>query len=155
MSKLGIEAVVYRNTGSYGSPTWSEVTRISDFTPNEKWDVAEIMIRLARVKFGAKTTLDIGFTGKLLRDDDDANYLAFVDAARSPDDVVDLLILDGPNDVVGSIGVRADYQITDNTGSQNPGDVLYMDLNGVPYPTANSPSFAEVEAGPTITYTAI
>lgn len=156
MSKLGIEAVVYRNTsGDWNSPTWVACDLIQDFSPNEGWDVAEIVIRRSRVKMGAKTTLDISFTGKMLRDDSDSNYLAFLAAVRSPDATLDLLILDGDKGVAGSNGVRALYQITSNTGSQNPADVLYMDLAGHPYPNANAPEYASATGGGAITFTTI
>ncbi len=155
MAKLGIDSVFYRNSASHGSPSWEACDGLSDFTPNENWTVADILIRRSRVKFGAKTELDIGFSGKLLKEPGDENYEAILDALRSPDGTLDLLILDGPIDVVGSVGIRADFQITTGTGSQNPGDVLYMDIAGVPYPTSNAPQYAEVGDGAVLAYTDI
>ncbi len=160
--KLGVEAFAYLNTNVDGdnipdndSPTWTEITGVSDFTPNETWDVAEIIERGSRVKKGAKTTLDIGFTGKIRKNENSATFVAIREALRSPDNYVDLLILDGPIDEVGSVGIRADYQITDGGGSQNPGDVLYTEFKGVPYPTDNDCSYVEIEVASVLTEVAI
>jgi hypothetical protein len=37
--KLGMEAKLYRNTGSYAAPTWSEMTNVKDLTLNLEADV--------------------------------------------------------------------------------------------------------------------
>lgn len=146
---LGIEAkVYYRSGGTWGAPTWTEVDAISDFTPNETWDVAEILIRRSRVKHGAKTTLDLSFTGKLLIEPANAVYLEILETVRSPDDTIDLMILNGANDENGVVGVRGNYQLTSNSDSQNPGDVQYIQFNGQPYPVVDeAPQYVEVAGG--------
>lgn len=154
--KHGVDASAYINTsGSFGSPAWSELDLFSDLTPNGGWDAAEINIRRSKVKYGAKTNLDIGFTGRMLCDSADANYLLLLAAWQSLTGTVDLLILDGPITTVGSFGYRAEFQITAGNQPQPTTDVLYREFAAVPYPTANIPKWAEVTAGPTVTFTDI
>ena len=153
--KQGIDASAYINVGTYNAPTWSELDLFSNVTPNGGWDAAEINIRRSLVKYGAKTNLDLGFTGKMLCDDSDANYVLMRQSWMSLTSTVDLLILDGPVTTVGSFGYRAEFQITAGGQDQPTTDVLYRDFAAVPYPTANKPKWAEVVAGPSVTFTDI
>lgn len=139
--KAGIDASLYLNTGSYGAPTWVEADLFSQVTPNGGWDKADILIRRSHVKYGAKTVIDLGFSGKMLCDDADPNYQLFLAAWKGLNATVDLLVLDGPLETSGSFGYRADFQITAGGQDQPVDDVLYRDFEAVPYPTANKPQW--------------
>ena len=153
--KHGIDCFLGRNTATWGSPTWVELTGVASLTPNGGWDAAEILIRRSRIKYGAKVTLDIGFSGRILCEDTDAGYTAFMTAFRSLTAVMDLLVLDGDIATIGAFGYRAEVQITAGAQDQSPGDVLYRDFTAVPYPTVNIPQYAEVTTGPVVTFTNI
>ena len=139
MPKHGIDASIYLNTGTHGAAVWVEADLFGDVTPAGGWDKADIVTRRSRVKMGAKVMLDLGFTGKMLCEDDDTTYVAFRDAWQSLTATVDLLVLDGPIDVAGSFGWRADYQITAGAQDQPTNDVLYRNFEAVVYPTENPP----------------
>jgi hypothetical protein len=161
---LGIDSVFYLNTNIDGnnvpgwdSPTWSEVDAISDLQENTDWDVADIPIRRSLVKQGAKTMIDVGVSCKLLREPANAEYVILLNALRTRD-VVDILVLDGPKDEVGSSGFRYIAQVVKGGGSQNTGDALYRDIVFMPYPDADTdriPQWADVGAGPVLTFTPI
>jgi len=110
MAKIGIKCVLYRNTGTNGSPSWSAVTVIADLTANTTWDKGPADSRSSRIKKSVKTMLGLTFSGTMKKTPDDANYEAFMNAIIA-DSVLDLLILDGPSTTNGVRGWRIDVQI--------------------------------------------
>jgi hypothetical protein len=155
-AKHGIDAALYRNTATWGTPTWSEVLPVAELTPGGGWDAAEIKTRQSRVKFGAKVMLDIGFTLRMLCDDADANYTAIMTAFQSLTATLDLLVLDGDITTVGSFGYRALFQVTAGDQPQPVDDVLYRTFKLVPYPdSTNRPQYASITSGPATTLTTI
>lgn len=156
---LGIDSVFYLNTNNndWNAPTWTEVDAISDLNENSDWDVADIPIRRSLVKQGAKTMIDVGVSCKLLREPANNEYQIILNALRTRD-TVDILVLDGPIDEVGSAGFRYIAQVVKGGGSQNTQDALYRDIVFLPYPDADAdrvPQWADVEAGPVLTFTPI
>ena len=43
--KIGLEAKLYRNTGTYESPSWSEMTNVRDLTLNVEKGEADVTTR--------------------------------------------------------------------------------------------------------------
>ena len=158
---LGINAKCYRNTGSWGSPTWSEVTCISDFTLPVGWDTVEAPTRASRVKSGARTLVALNPTGKLKSSVDEENYLAFWEALMaapgSAEEELDLLILNGPHTTNGCRGYRGMFIVTKGDEDQGLGNALFNDIALMPsaFATASEPfSSAVVTAGAPV-YTAL
>lgn len=154
---IGIEASLYRNTGTYGSPTWAELMCVSDCAVNPAWDTAEALIRAARVKMRRKTLLGIEIPAKLLKTVTGDTGLIALQDAMNDDSEIDILALDKDTTTVGSRGWRFYTQVYQSNQSQNPGDLLYEDMIFAPtIPTdGNYPKHAEVTAGPALTFTAI
>lgn len=125
-ARLGVNAKLYVNTGSYDSPTWTEVAGISDLTVKTAWDQGEASTRASRVKKAAKTMLDLEVSGKILADGTDTNgYLAFLTALYG-DTPLDLLVLNGANDASpASKGWRADWHVFGGDEDQGLGAVIY------------------------------
>lgn len=145
--KHGIDASCYINIGIYATPAWAELDLFSNVTPNGGWDAADILIRRSHVKYGAKTVIDISFTGKMLCDDSDSNYQLLIASWQDINGTVDLLVLDGPVEVSGSFGYRADFQITAGGQDQPVDDVLYRDFEAKPFPTTNKPQWITCTGG--------
>src|SRR4051794_30816368 len=124
---LGILSKLYYNTASYATPTWSPIDLVGDLQIPAKWDVAEALVRRSRVKFKAKTALDLGITGKLLASVDDAAYLAVL-AAMLDDSVMDVLALNGANTANGCKGWRFDAQVVNNTEDQGATAIVWEDF---------------------------
>lgn len=144
--KLGIKCKLYYNTGSYGSPTWVEITKVGDAKVKYQWKSATSLTRETRVELSLKTALELGFTFTLRKDPSDANYLA-VDNAAVDDTVLDLLVLDGTNATNLSRGFRFDAQITQAGEDQGPDKVVHVEFEAVPAISANVPQRAVVTAG--------
>ena len=155
-AKHGIDAKLARNTGTWASPTWSPLTCVVEVEPPAGWNTVEIKTRASRVVYGAKVNMGLDFTFRVLCDDSDAGYTALMTSFRSLTSDLDLLVIDGPTTTVGSFGFRGHFQIAEGGQPQPPDDVLYRTFKAVPYPQATEvPQYAEVTAGPTLTYTNI
>lgn len=137
--KLAIDGKLYRNTGSYNTPTWTEIDLVRDLTFNPTWDAAEGFTRGSRVKQYAKTLADVGYTASVKASDTDAGYIALMDAHASATAVVDLLMLDGANTSNGAQGVRFDAAVFAAGEDQSIGNLLYRDFDFKPSAFAANP----------------
>jgi len=109
---LGMNCKLYRNTGSYGSPTWSLVATVRDVTPTIEAAEADMTTRAnggweAILPSLRKITIETEIPHKTT----DTNYAA-LQAAFVAGSVVELLFLDGLIATSGSTGIRASYGIT-------------------------------------------
>ena len=146
-AKLGIRAKIYRNTGTFGTPIWSEVKSFSDVTVNAAWDSQEVLTRATRVKQKVKTLLGLEVTAKIQASDSgDTDYTA-IRASLNDDSTQDFMILNGASNTNGVTGFRFESQIHQANEGQNPGDVLFDDIALAPAVTANPPQTVVVSAG--------
>ena len=123
--KPGIGGRVYRNTATYGSPTWTAQQSVKDCTPSIPWDMQEAGSRETRAKLYAKTRADLGVQLVMRADDAATDFNAFADAAVSPTAVLDLLILDGLISVEGVRGFRAEWNVSLSGQPQEIDGVIY------------------------------
>ncbi len=144
-AKLGIKAKCYYNSATYASPTWVELTCVSDFAQAVAWDKADVLTRATRVKMAAKTMLGLSWTGKLKVGDADTGYQAMMTAVLS-DAPTDFLILNGDKATNGVIGYRCDCQVMSATEDQGTGAVLFDDIEFMPTPSVNVPQSVLVTA---------
>lgn len=146
MAKLGIKCKLYRNTGSYGTPTWDEVPIVGELTQNSAWDEGEVLNRTSRVAFSVKTLLRLSFTVKMKADLTDADYTVFANAADA-DTVVDLMILDGVSTTNGVRGYRFESQIFSRNQDQGPGVIVHDEFTIKPTDNGTVPSSVLVASG--------
>lgn len=152
--KPGIKGGVYRNTGTYGSPTWTEITLVKDNSGQIVWDFHEAGARQTNVKLYAKGRVDIPHTLVVRADDADAGYGALADAAVSQTAVVDLLIIDGKITTEGARGVRGEWLVNISKDEQIDG-VIYPSFEIKPTWSANGyPKSVVMGASSTPTLTA-
>ena len=151
---LGINAVLYRNTGSFGSPVWAACQLIGNCTVSPKWDKGDASVRGNRLKRAAKTQMEITVTPKMRVDYNDTGFAAFWGAANA-DTVLNVLVLDGPLTTEGAFGYWLDVQVFANIENQDMSVVEYMEFELYPYPTANQQSYVTIGANNAITSTAI
>lgn len=152
MAKLGMNAKLYwRSAGTYGSPTWTEVTLISDLSIDVTWDEADASARESRITQTVKTMLPLSFTARLKKKPLEATYEAFMNALLS-DGSLDLLILDGDKATEGVRGWRCDCQVFAGSEDQAMGNVLFEDMTLKPSITDNLVYAVKVAGGGTLTY---
>ena len=154
-AKVGIDGAVYRNTGTYASPTWVEIDLVRDAEPTFPWDMGDASARTTRAKLYAKTQADLGVKLTVRADDANAGYGALWDAAMSGTALLDMLVLNGPLTKEGAKGVRANWNVSEDSESQGAGDVVYSAFTLKPgYSTDGVPSAITVGASSAITATA-
>lgn len=153
--KTGIKAAVYRNAGTYGSPTWTLIGLVRGVTPNAKWNRSDASARQTKAVLQAKTQIAISGSIEVRADDADAGYQALFDAAMADSDsALDLLILDGLISVEGAKGVRAHMNL-DFGQNQDIGGVIYTTFDYDPaWHSAGYPSKVEMGASSAPTLTA-
>lgn len=131
-AKLGIDSKLYRNTGNYNTPTWTEIDAVRDFTLNVGYDTVEAPSRASRVKSMAKTIVDISGSGTCKVSDTDEGYIALWDTLISGTAQLDILILNGLTNTNGARGFRYDALVTQGNEDQAITNALYMDFQVVP-----------------------
>lgn len=130
--KRGIDAGAYRNTGTYGSPTWTEMTLVRDVQQAMPWDMGDASSRASRAKLYEKTQIDLAPQITMRADDADAAYVAMYAAAFSPTTKLDLMILDGDIATEGAMGLRAQWNINFTSQGQAAGDIVYTNFDCKP-----------------------
>lgn len=155
MSKLGIDAVLAYNSGTWSSPTWVPITCIGDCAVNPGWSEAGVITRASLVEMAEKTTAKVEVTGKILSTAGDTGYEKILKALVGKTKL-DMLILNGPIATEGSTGWRGYFQVFSGNEGQNPGDVVMPDISIKPTvpPDGNYLKFASVGSSGTLTYTA-
>jgi len=124
---IGILSKLYYNSGTYGSPTWVEVTLVGDLAVNPQWDEADISTRGSRVKSMKKTMMGIEITGRLKKVPGNTAYAKFVDGLMS-DSLIDVLVLDGANDSNDVRGYRMDVQVFQGNDDQSLSAGGFLDI---------------------------
>lgn len=135
---LSQNAKAYRNTGTYASPTWSEITLIKDLTLNLSKDKADVTTRSSG---GWKEFVDGLKDGSVefshLWDTADAHFTA-MRTAFTANTSIEVLVLDGGSAVVGSQGLRATMMVESFTRNETLGEALMVDVTLAPVKNSNA-----------------
>lgn len=151
----GVAAGVYRNAGTYGSPTWTEITYVRNVSPSMKWNRGDASIRATKAVLQAKTQVAISGTIECRADPADAGYQAlFTASVTVSSSAPDLMILDGDIATEGVKGVRAHMNL-DFEQNQDIGGVIYTTFAYDPaWHTDGYPSYVEMGSASTPSFTA-
>lgn len=139
-AKIGLDCKFYRNTGSYGSPTWNEITHARDVTANVEPGDADLSIRSSDWKIHRPTLKDLSFEFEMLYDPtiDDFTVLQAACFNRTP---VDLWAADGDSATTGSQGIRAVCYIYGFSRSEPMEQGVMVKVTAKPGDTTNPPSW--------------
>lgn len=156
-NKPGIGGRLYRNTGTYGSPTWTHQDRVLSVSPSMPWDYVEAGSRGTRAKLYMQARADLQIQVQMKADDADVGYLAFRTAASVPGTVVDCLILDGLISVEGVHGWRGEFLVSLSGAPQEADGSIYDTFDLKPTFTTNAagPSTVVMGAASAPTFTAL
>jgi hypothetical protein len=106
-ARTGFAHKVYRNTGSFGSPTWTEVTEVGDVKIPLLDSEANVNTRATRFKQFLKGLVELKPSFSLPYDPTaSSNYLAFEAAGQSASATMDLAFADGPIATAGTKWIR-------------------------------------------------
>ena len=137
--KLGMEAKLYRNTATYATPTWSEITNARDVTLNLEAGEADASRRGGG---GWRETLqalkDGNIEFEMLFDSSDAAFTALRDAFFN-NTPLDVLALEGDVATSGNEGLRMVCAVTNFSRNEPLEETLTVNVTLKPTPNADSP----------------
>lgn len=138
---LGKDGHCYRNTGTYGSPTWNDCPGVQDLTLSDDHTEADVTRRASGgYRESMPTITDIEVSFSMPDDEDDLDLAAFLAAAitKVP---IEVWILDGVNTSIKSYGPRfTAYVFSQGREESLEGAVIY-NFKLKPGPAANPPAW--------------
>ncbi len=134
---LSLNAKVYRNTGSHGSPSWAEISNIHDLTTNMTYKEADASIRASSVALTEPTLMDLSFDWDSIWDTSDTAFAAIL-AAFLAKTSIEFLVLDGSQAVAGSQGPRVTCKVINCTREENLEGILMAKVTIKPCLAANA-----------------
>lgn len=138
--KLGRNANVYRNTGSYGTPVWVQVTNIADCKVPATKKTDNVTTRAAAgYDLEAGTLISLGLEFTMNEDSTDADWTALQSSFLNFT-AIELLVLNGTN-ATPSKGWRASYEVMDFGDNQDIDKVQKTEVKAKPTISANAPAW--------------
>ena len=142
--KLGMDAKLYRNTGSYASPVWNEVKNVKDVTLNLEAGEADVTTRgnggwRANIATLKGATLEFEMMWDTADDDFTAIREAFLN--NTP---IEFAVLDGASNQSGSQGLRASMAIINFTRSEPLEEAIKVSVTAKPTYSSTAPTWMTV-----------
>jgi hypothetical protein len=137
---LGKDAKLYYNTGTYGSPTWNEVTQVRNVTLSLTTSEADVTTRSNSGWRAMAPVLKDGSLGfDMVYDNTDTDYEKFRDAFHNQT-LVELLIVDGAYNVSGNEGVRGSFMVSKFDRKEELENAIIIEVTCRPGLAANPPA---------------
>jgi hypothetical protein len=142
--KLGLDAKLYRNTGTYSSPTWNDIPNVKDVTLNLEAGEADVTTRGNNGWRATVATLKDGsIEFDMVWDTADTDFAAIRDAFLNRT-AIEFAVMDGDITVVGSQGLRATCMVTKFSRSEPLEEAIMVSVTIKPTYSANAPSWLVV-----------
>lgn len=142
-TRIGLEMKLYRNTGNYSTPTWSEVTKAKDVTVTNEAAQADVSDRGSVWRKRRKGLRDLTFEFQLNYDPADSNVTG-IEAAYTAtvlaNSTVDMAAADGAIATNGTKYWRAEMEIFTFTRSEPLEEAVVYDVTAMPTDSTNIPS---------------
>lgn len=144
--RVGLDCKLYRNTATYASPTWNEVTVASDVTIPMEADAPEARSRASVLKQYLVAAIDTGVEFEILYDPAGDDF-AVLQGAFFGRTSVEFAVMDGAIATAGTQGLRATCFITGFSRNENRDDAVTVTVTAKPAATAaNPPAWYTVSA---------
>ena len=141
---LGKDCLAYRNTGTYGSPTWSAVGAVKDVNLTSaatKWDGSR---RAVAYKQYVPTLKDLGVTFNLVYQPADAGAGEAIRDAHFAGTIIDMAFASGAIATSGTEYMRSEWGVFGFNRNEGLEDGVTVDVELAPYVSANAPTYTEV-----------
>jgi hypothetical protein len=139
---LSENAKLFRNTGTFASPTWDEITLVKDLSISLDKDETDVTVRASGgFKEFVDGMIDASLEFSMLYDDTDTDFTALRTAFFAKTQV-EVLVLDGAATGAGSTGnqgLRARMMVKSMTRNENLGEALMMDITMRPVKNSDGP----------------
>jgi TP901-1 family phage major tail protein len=142
--KLGLDAKLYRNTGTYATPVWDEITNVRDVTLNLEAGEADVTTRGNNGWRATVATLKDGsIEFEMVWDSADTDFTAIRDAFLNKT-AVEMAVLDGDVLITGSQGLRASFMVTSFSRNEPLEEAITVSVTMKPTYSANPPEWMTV-----------
>jgi hypothetical protein len=142
---LGKDAKLYRNSGTYSSPTWNLVSNVRDLTLNLETGEADVTTRGNNGWRATVATLkDASVEFEMVWDSEDLNFIAIRNAFLS-NQPLELLVLDGIVISFTNQGLRATCMITGFSRNEPLEEAITVNVSAKPTYAGNPPTWYNVD----------
>lgn len=142
--RLGKDAKAYRNTNTYGSPTWVEIDIVKDATLSlDKGEFDGSRRGSGGWKQSAGTMKSAEIELDILHKPGDAGYEALRDSFLN-NTVIDMAIMDGNILTSGSEGLRAEMEVFSLSREEKLEEGIMVKVKLKPRISTNAPTWLEI-----------
>ena len=143
-AKLGLDAKLYRNTGSYGSPSWAEIENVRDLTLSMPKGEADVSTR-GNGGWGADagTLKRASIEFSMVNRESDTDLDAIRDSFLNNTDV-EYAVMDGNITTSGSEGLRATMQVFNFSRNEALEEAITYDVSIKPTIADNAPEWLTI-----------
>lgn len=142
--KLGMEAKLFRNSGTYDTPAWVEMQNVKDLTLNLEAGEADVT---TRGNNGWRATIaalkDGSIEFDMVWDTEDAAFTAIKDAYFQGT-AIEMAVLDGDVASSSSQGLRASFSITKFSRNEPLEEALTVSVTAKPTYSEHAPEWMNV-----------
>ena len=140
-TRLGMDAKLYRNSGSYATPAWEEIGNVKDVTLNLEKGEADVTTRAnngwrATVGTLKDASIEFQMVWDTLDSDFDAIRQAFFNNAP-----IEFAVMDGDITDPDSEGLRATFDIFNFTLNEALEEAILVDVTIKPTYAENAPEW--------------
>jgi hypothetical protein len=137
--KLGLDAKLYRNTGTFASPTWNEVINVKDLTLNLEAGEADVTTRGNNGWRATVATLKDGsIEFEMVWDTEDLDFAAIRDTFLNRG-AMEFAVMDGGIADSGSQGLRATCMVTNFSRNESLEEAITVSVTVKPTYSVNAP----------------
>lgn len=141
---LGKDCKLYRNTGSYGTPTWNEIPNVKDLGLDLETSEADVTTRGNNGWEAVVAALNRGgINFQMVYDTADPDFVALRDAYLNKT-TTEFAVMDGDITVSGKQGLRATCMMVTFSMTENLEEAVMVDVAIKPTYAANAPSWYTV-----------
>jgi hypothetical protein len=144
MAIVGLDAKLYHNTGTYGSPVWAEIDKARDVTTSMEAGEADVS---SRSSGGWRETLqtlkDASIEFDLVWDTAAEGFTELRDSLLNGVDI-EMLVLDGLSTATGKEGLRATFRVFNFSRNEPLEDAVTASVSMKVAPSSNNPAWYTV-----------
>ena len=138
---LGQDAKLYRNAGTYASPTWDLIGNVKDLTFNMEKATADVTTRGNngwRAEVATLKTASIEF--QMVWEPGGTDFGAIKDSFLN-NTTIEMLVLDGLVATTGSQGLRAEMMVEKFSRNEPLEEAIMVDVSMKPTFSSNAPTW--------------
>ncbi|MBX3444257.1 MAG: hypothetical protein KF774_17780 [Planctomyces sp.] len=143
--QMGFKCHIYRNTGTYGSPTWSLFDEVTEVTLNLEMGEADVTTRADNGFTTTEPSLqESSLEFEIKADHANTNFVAIRNAFLQRT-ALDMQALDGLLATEGSQGLRARWKVFSFTRNETLEEAVTYSVTMRPCKDPNPPVWVEIE----------